>query len=189
MKTVNLYKFHELDKQAKEKARDWYREGALDYDWWDFIYEDAATIGLKIDGFDIDRSRPVDGSLTVTGLESCKLILANHGESCDTYKLALEHIDRFQTLEDRLAAHEDGDEAESRIEDLEEEFLYALREKYASMIQNECEYLLSDESVDERIKLNEYTFSESGKIERHTEDLENIIKMDLQVAALIAEQN
>lgn len=28
--TVTIYKFDELSDRAKEKARDWYREGALD---------------------------------------------------------------------------------------------------------------------------------------------------------------
>jgi hypothetical protein len=39
-----VYKYEELDERAKEKARDWYREGCLSYDWWDDIYEDAANV-------------------------------------------------------------------------------------------------------------------------------------------------
>ena len=59
--TVISYKFEELSPKAKEKARDWFREGALDYDWWDSTYEDAASIGLKITGFDLGRGgRSVD---------------------------------------------------------------------------------------------------------------------------------
>lgn len=27
--------FNDLDDRAKERARDWYRRGALDYEWWD----------------------------------------------------------------------------------------------------------------------------------------------------------
>jgi hypothetical protein len=30
----------QLDDRAKENARSWWREGAADYEWWDFIYED-----------------------------------------------------------------------------------------------------------------------------------------------------
>jgi hypothetical protein len=39
-----VFHFDELSDKAKEKARDWYREGALDHDWWDSVYEDAAEI-------------------------------------------------------------------------------------------------------------------------------------------------
>lgn len=42
--TIEVYKFSELDESAKEKAREWYSNGALDYDWWDSVYEDAGRI-------------------------------------------------------------------------------------------------------------------------------------------------
>lgn len=54
---TTVYKFSELSDKAKEKAREWFREGALDYDWWEFVYEDAATIADLI-GIDL-RTRPV----------------------------------------------------------------------------------------------------------------------------------
>ena len=57
-----IYKFDELDERAKERAREWYRQGSLDYDWWhsvyeDSIYEDAAACG-KILGINL-RTKPV----------------------------------------------------------------------------------------------------------------------------------
>ena len=42
-KTETVFFFDELEDDAKEKARDWYRSGALDYEWWDAVYEDAIT--------------------------------------------------------------------------------------------------------------------------------------------------
>lgn len=52
-KTITVYAFDELEDDAKEKARDWYRSGALDYEWWDAVYEDAkqcaAILGIEID--------------------------------------------------------------------------------------------------------------------------------------------
>jgi len=54
---TTVYKFSELSDRAKERARDWFRQGNLDYDWWDFIYEDAATIA-DLMGIDL-RTRPV----------------------------------------------------------------------------------------------------------------------------------
>lgn len=55
--TKEAYSFDELDNRAKERARDWFREGALDYDWWDCIYDDAATIA-DILGINL-RQKPV----------------------------------------------------------------------------------------------------------------------------------
>lgn len=43
--TREVFKFDELSDQAKEKAREWYRQGALDYEWYEHVYEDAATCG------------------------------------------------------------------------------------------------------------------------------------------------
>lgn len=59
MRTVEteVYKFDELSDRAKEKARDWYRQTALDYDWYDSVYEDAATCG-NILGIDLNQ-KPV----------------------------------------------------------------------------------------------------------------------------------
>lgn len=56
-KTVGVYSFDELSDSAKEKARDWFRQGNLDHDWWEFVYEDAATIAEML-GIDL-RQRPV----------------------------------------------------------------------------------------------------------------------------------
>lgn len=53
---VSIFQFSELSEQAKERAREWYRKGALDYDWWDSIYEDAARV-FKILG--INSAKPV----------------------------------------------------------------------------------------------------------------------------------
>lgn len=50
----DVFKFDELDDKAKERARDWYRQHALDDEWWDYVYEDAKT-RLALAGFDIDR--------------------------------------------------------------------------------------------------------------------------------------
>jgi len=49
-----LYSYDELSDDAKEKARDWYRGGAFDFEWWfDAVY-DAKQIGALM-GIDIDE--------------------------------------------------------------------------------------------------------------------------------------
>lgn len=52
---TTVYQFDELaDERAKERAREWYRSGALDYEWWDHVYDDAKEC-LALAGFSVDR--------------------------------------------------------------------------------------------------------------------------------------
>lgn len=41
--TTTAYPFDELSDEAKERARDWFRNGDRDYEWWDF--EDFIRVG------------------------------------------------------------------------------------------------------------------------------------------------
>lgn len=50
---TTVYKFDELSDDAKERARQWWHEQGLDYDWWDSVYDDAMNIG-KLLGIDLD---------------------------------------------------------------------------------------------------------------------------------------
>lgn len=153
-KITAVYQFDELDNKAKERAREWYRAGALDYDWWESVYEDAAQVGLKITGFDVGRGQSIDGELTMSVMESVSNILTTHGEDCDTHKLASRYYPQLLALDI---------EEEDKAQQLEEEYTRELKEEYWHMLNREMEYLLSDECVDETILANEYEFLESGK--------------------------
>ena len=63
--TKEIWSFGELSERAKEKARDWYREGAFDYDWYDYTYEDARTCA-ELMGIDI-ATRSENWANTSTG--------------------------------------------------------------------------------------------------------------------------
>lgn len=54
LKQYLIYTFDELSEAAKEKAREWYRDGQLDYGRWDSVYEQADTAAKHL-GIDIDR--------------------------------------------------------------------------------------------------------------------------------------
>ncbi len=41
---ITVYTIDELSDAAKEAARAWYRQSCLDYEWYDFVYEDFQTI-------------------------------------------------------------------------------------------------------------------------------------------------
>ena len=41
---ITVYTIDELSDAAKENARVWYRESCLDFEWYDFVYEDFGRI-------------------------------------------------------------------------------------------------------------------------------------------------
>ena len=40
-----VFKFEELSDDAKEVARNWWREASAGDEWWEYVYEDAARVG------------------------------------------------------------------------------------------------------------------------------------------------
>ncbi len=49
-----VFTFDELDERAKEKARDWWRQDGLEYEWYDCTFDDAKRCGALL-GIEIDR--------------------------------------------------------------------------------------------------------------------------------------
>ena len=169
-KEILIYKFDELSSKAKEVARDWYRQGALDHDWWDSIYDDAANIGLKITSFDTDRGNSIEGDYTDSPEKCAAKILKDHGPDTDTHKLAEAFLLDRQALQEKYDAAYEADEdwrvtrkIEESIGELEDEFKRAILEEYLSILKKEVEYQMSDEAIDEMIEANEYEFLSDGK--------------------------
>jgi hypothetical protein len=167
--TINIYTFDELSDKAKDRARGWWRQGALDYGWWECIYEDAERIGLKISGFDTGRSCEIEGNFIGTPEETAEKILAEDGEGWAD--LVAESRAYKKTLAEFMATaekDEDGELAtyalEADREDIDKEFLYALLQGFLSELRDEAEHLQSDEVADEMITVNEYEFTEDGGI-------------------------
>ena len=169
MRTIETkaYTFSELSEQAKQKAIENHYDINVDYDWWESIYEDAANIGLKIDGFDLDRSLHASGGLTLSALEVAQNILNEHGEKCDTYKLAQdflhEHAPIFSDYMNEESENYESKELEDDLAHLEDEFTKDLLNEYAFMLQKGYEYLTSDEAITQTIKANGYEFTEDGQ--------------------------
>lgn len=181
---IKIYKFSELSDEAKERAIDNLRDINLDHDWWDFAYMDAENVYLKITGFDVGRGSYCNIEFIDSPADTAEAILANHGEVCETYKLAKGFLENLEELtNDRDKWHdkaeemykEDKEEAydvcmehaydkEDEIENLEDEFLKELSEEYLTMLREEYEYKYSDEAVIETIEANDYEFTEDGNI-------------------------
>lgn len=159
MRTVTthttVYRFDELSDKAKQKAIEKRYDINVDFDWWDYMYADAETIGCTIDGFDIDRGG--ECSLTCEDApETARLIVENHGETCGTRKLADQYLkDRMELL---------GEEEEGDFDALDTIFQRALGEEYLSLLRQEYEYQTSEAAIIETILANEYEFTEDGRI-------------------------
>lgn len=151
---TEVFKFAELSEEAQETAIERYREGNLDYDWWDCTYDDAATIGLEITGFDIDRGSYCEGDMTESPGDVARLIMENHGPMCETYKDAVSFLKEVESWDDESQAFE-----EAAIE-----FERTIKEDYRIILSKEYDYLQSDEVIKESIEANDYEFTAEGKM-------------------------
>ena len=158
---TKVYKFEELNEEAKEKARDWFREANDGWTEFATILEDAKEIGLKITAL-----RPTgiqgnnEGRFITTARECAEKILKNHGEGCETFKTAGAYLKDIDALE----LNDDGDFVdEDTANELTRDFKYSLLEDFRIMFEQEGEYQNSDEVVEENIIANEYEFTEDGQ--------------------------
>lgn len=174
MKTIelNLYKFDELSDQAKQTAIEKLSDINVDYDWWQFTYEDAENIGLKITSFDLDRNRHATGEFLEDAYTTACKIMIEHGKECDTYKTAENFVNFWN---DAVTAHSDMVECDivefgkeydfdEYVSDAVDEFLKDILEDYSIMLQNESEYLQGEEAIKETIMANDYDFTIDGLI-------------------------
>jgi hypothetical protein len=166
--TKTVYLFNELNDEAKENAIEKHSYINLSFDWWESIYEDAKQIGLKITSFDLDRNRNAKGEFLLSALEVAQNILNEHGEMCETYKTAKtfldEHAPIYASYLDESSDFYESPDKEDELIELESEFLNSLLEDYSIILQNESEYLSSEESIIETIILNECEFDEFGNM-------------------------
>ena len=164
---TKVYKFEELSSEAQSKAIEDNYDISIDYSWWEFIYEDAENIGLKIKGFDIDRGSYCKGEFTLSANELSQNIFNNHGEECETYKTAKSFMNEWQPvfndyMDEDSEGYESG-ENEGKLNDMENEFLKSLLEDYRIILTKEYGYLTSDESIKNTIIANELEFTQDGR--------------------------
>lgn len=161
MKTVkiNLYSFDELSKENQEKVIAHFQDTALEYNWWESVYEDAKEIGLQLGEFDTDSAsfvRNLKGEFIIGIGEVPERILATHGKDCDTYKTAMKYKHSFQLCSDEC----DEDE----LDETEDNLLRDLLNDYTQILQDEMEFLCSDETLKDAIKANNYFFFKDGTL-------------------------
>ena len=126
---TKVYKFDELPEDIKEKAIENLYDINVDYEWWQFIYEDAEQIGLEITEFDIDRASYCKGKFTLSAEEVAANIIKDHGKDCETFKTASSYLKEHDPIFSEYFNTEDS-KLEDKLLELEDEFLKSLCEDY-----------------------------------------------------------
>lgn len=170
---TEVFKFAELSEEVQQTViENWYSEG-LDYDWWDFTYEDADRIGLKITSFNLDRMT-IEGEFTESLEEVCRLISEEHGQSCETYQTAARYLEAYRAevkehdtkqaaLPEDYQSNEEFNDT-CLYDDMLIEFLCDLLEDYRIILSKDYDYQTSEDAIKETIEANEYEFTAEGKL-------------------------
>ncbi len=164
-----VYKFAELTDDQKQRAIENLADINVDYDWWDWLVEEAKTIGLTFDGL---GGQNCSGSI-YDHEDTANKILSEHGEKCDTHQTAVNYLKERAEL---VTKHSDGTNTDivaedneydfdNECEDIDAEFLHSLLEDYRIMYNKEYESLTSKKPIIETIEANDYDFTEDGKID------------------------
>ena len=152
---VKIYSFEELSEDAKDTARDWLRNG-LEYPWWD---ESKGSIRAFVEHF---GGQMLDWSLGERGRDYVKTDITP--ENFRGLKLKDFKPDYMPTgfcFDSNLwgTSHKEwkqtGDPAYA--------FQQAIEDALCA-IARDVEWQSTDECLDETLKLNDYRFTEEGRV-------------------------
>jgi hypothetical protein len=153
--TINLYQFNELSDEAKERAREWWRTGS-DYPWWkdsmDSITAFCNHFGVSVKHYEIGlctysylKTDAENAHFRGVRLADCTRDAMPTGYCLD--------CTLWETFYDSFKASGSAKVA----------FEAAIDAAVAS-IEKDLEYHESDECIDELLTINEYDFTEDGRI-------------------------
>ena len=152
--TVEAFRFQDLEDEAKERAREWYRDG-LDYPWFsesiDSIRAFAKHFGVSLMDWEIGGGRNyIKTDATNANFRGVRLDSINRDYMPTGYCL---DADLWEAFYDEFKKTGDAKHA----------FEQAL-EAALCAVQRDIEYHYSDEAVDESLRINEYEFNSNGSI-------------------------
>ena len=185
-KVIETYGIEELEGRAKENALEWLREG-LDYEWYDFVFEDAkkcaSILGIKISDiyFAIDSGACFDGSFSYAkgwkkALKAYAPIdkeLFSIGQRLqEIQKPFLYKIEGKVSCDDRYFRTYTGDATiNGRFADVPDHVMDDLSKPFSDLagwiyrnLEKEWDYLSSEEQLIETAKANDYAFDSEGRV-------------------------
>ena len=153
---LEIYTFDELEDEAKEKARDWWRNGS-DYPWFrdciKSIEAFADSFGVRVKDWSIGGGSGRDyikTDATNANFRGVKLASINPEHMPTGYCLDASLWGEFHKLFKRTG-------------DAKYSFEQAL-EQAISDINADIEYQNSDECVDDLLMVNDYKFTKEGRV-------------------------
>lgn len=180
-RTYKAYKFDELAGELQDLAIDNLRYINVDFDWWDTIYDDLEhqfkdcilakqfpfINSVKIKGFRLDRNRHAQIEVDIDDVALVEACFKEH-KHIKLLKILIEN-DYFGFNYGYYNSY--GQNTTPRIDKLLDELsefreteVDDLAEAIAIQLQNEYEYLTSDEAIRETIEWNNYYFKEDGSL-------------------------
>jgi hypothetical protein len=148
-KTIELPTFEQLTDEQKEKVLENYYDINIDGSYWyEHVLDEAKELGFKITEFDTERGT-IKAGLIKDAVVVANNILKEHGEACDTYKIAKAFLDAHSKLDD------DSVEQDALVSEFETD----LANDYLSILKAEFEYATSREAIESTLIANEYTFN------------------------------
>lgn len=192
IKEIKLYKFDELEDDAKEKARDWYREMSAEDSYpLDEMIDSLKALfkaaGIKLTNwslgaynqnnyvrFDLGDSENLTGKRALAWLENRLFndLRITRAEYLKNRKAYLGYGDGYRIGKIQpcpltgICYDEDFLDALKKAVkngDTLKDAFNSLADKCASMIEAELDYRNKDEQVEESINANEYEFTEDGR--------------------------
>ena len=172
IKITKVYRFEELSEEVQEETLARYFDLNVSFEWWENVCEDAKTIGVGIESFDLDRGSDCRGKFLQDELDVAENVLKDHGKDCETYTDAYEFVWDMAVAENEYRTDMQGADDENQVEfdayyqrpELLSDFQDTIFEDYRIILQKEYDYLTSEEAIRETIDANEYEFTEDGRI-------------------------
>jgi len=175
MRTIEIkaYQFKELDETTKQKVIEDNLHINVEYDWWDCTYETFEELGVKVREFDLYRG---DCGLhfTLNYTDIASKIIDTFGESTPisiTCKNFIKERDALvkkygegNEIDGYSVKEELYDEFDEEEEEIILDFTAELSADILEWLRQEYEWLTSEEAIIETIEVNEYEFTEEGKL-------------------------
>ena len=185
---TNIYSFDELSDDAKDRAREWWRDGFLqDSDWHIFTIDDAKEC-LALLGFTVadilytgfwsqGDGACFTGSWSASDVKPVRAMRA-HAPKDDTLLRLSRDLNRLARRDKEACAtltHRDrychemtiGFDGKAKHDDTRDSIVELARDAMRwvyRQLEQEYEYQTANEQVDDAIRANEYEFTAQGRI-------------------------
>jgi len=190
---TQVFKFDELSDDAKQYALEKLWDLNVDYDWWDFLFDDVASIA-EMFGLDLSNRKPGQPTIYFSGFSSqgdgacfegrysyqkggLKAVMDYAPKDEELHRIVrdLQNLQRRNFYKVTLRTFHRGHYNHSGcmqvdVEDCvvgEDDFIQVMRD-FAdwiySRLEEEYDYLTSEDLILESIHANEYEFTEEGEL-------------------------